>query len=1070
MSFVPASVFAVLSDETWTDKSFHTDQDEAPKISYHKAYSYLAKHEYETYDDAHPYPVRGVNSPVPIMLNADDYPDGNGDVDYWRATEQSPYFAVSYKMTITDTFDHYLGTCWNNWTAPEEAKKVYNIPEGETLGGSDQGWYYYGSYNEVYPRMGISLGQAWNSTFDKNTFSQGYSYGFFGFGYSNYKKEEEKNVVHYSTPYLMFGPTGYEGNNIDSNWLEEENPNPFKSPFFADNRAYPLDQVPVYDRDGNKITKDFTNQENVIMLVGSYINNNVVLKAYINGYQISEIWGGGDTFTFTDKLDTHTMWGEEWNFTFGGQVGFINQLNRKFAYARFTRSSHELDQNAFNVHHAKVDASRPNDNNPNYYYDQANQWKVDKKNFAASYTIKIDENKNYSYVDGGKDILATSLNCGLVFGRQSRDPDNLLGTIDFRFSKTGEGTCKWDSNSKLWFGPDNLVTANATGTLGLNWRRSEIKYMDYSGTNNGTTVKNNDTGIHVLLITGTYDKGTNTAKIKVWLDGEQIATWFPEHDSKKNTDEKEQTIKNFGNGLNYIGWRTNVKGVDAVARFTQWDVDANMDYAAENGTVFDLKTAGPMTGYWDRKVNQNALNWGADKTDTFDSVNYTPYNEAWEGYEYPNSNTYQLGMITDPSRSFVVQADIPYSNLKGFYITPEKPTDETNDGLNIGFSDGGMDDVRKWYNKYYYIQLRADGAITTWINMGDGDPAETRWLWPDVHHESRDVLNVDNVINLNPNEDVGVRVVYNGGKLSIYVKEGGESKDDTNYKFLYSFNNLTGRNAVWIGHDVDFTGAQLWDSDFTGPLYFGLMTKSGENSGDGNTGVTFKNVKVSYGLQSPTTIHGNNNAEDNKLTTKETTAGDIVYSVTGAGGKNTNVAGFAQTRSGQTEGTYDLRVAVEGNDLGLYRKENYDAVIRVEVQKGDGSDKKTILSYSHHWAYREFSFYDAEYYFHACDDDHGLICAVFTNIPEDYTNYRVYVDFYERNEKDIKPENVKVSVYLGQGNYDARNNTLHGAGGSPAPSLKNGTVNVDKELDKGLLSYRYGYLHGNFPTYYGYSS
>lgn len=1054
VSFVPASVFAVLPDETWTAKSFHTNQDEAPKISYHKAYSYLAKHEYETYDEAHPYPVRGVNSPVPIMINADDYPDGNGDVDYWRATEQSPYFAVSYKMTITDTFTNTNGVSWTD----SDYKKAYNIPAGQTLGGTDQGWYWVSSFTNRNPRMGLSVGYAKDDNYSYEQYALGYTYGFFGFSYANSYSPDEGVTTQYSEPVLMFGPSGWEW---DYNTASENS----NSPFYNNRITHQLNAVPVFDKDGTEIHKDFTNQENVIMLVGSKIGSIVTLKAYINGYQISQMWGGAGTFTFEDKVTRY----EEWTYQFGGQVGFINQLNRKFAYARFTRSSHELDQNAFNIHHAKVDASRPNDNNPNYYYDQANQWKVDKKNFAASYTIKIDENKNYSYVDGGKDILATSLNCGLVFGRQSRDPDNLLGTIDFRFSKTGNGTCKWDSNSKLWFGPDNLVTANATGTLGLNWRRSEIKYMDYSGTNNGTTVKNNDTGIHVLLITGTYDKGTNTAKIKVWLDGEQIATWFPEHDSKKNTDEKEQTINGFGNGLNYIGWRTNVKGVDAVARFTQWDVDANMDYAAENGTVFDLKTAGPMTGYWDRKVNQNALKWGADKTDTFDSVNYTPYNEAWEGYEYPNSNTYQLGMITDPSRSFVVQADIPYSNLKGFYITPEKPTDETNDGLNIGFSDGGMDDVRKWYNKYYYIQLRADGAITTWINMGDGDPAETRWLWPDVHYESRDVLNVDNVINLNPGEYVGVRVVYNGGKLSIYVKEGGEGNVDTNYQFLYSFNNLTGRNAVWTGHK-DFNGAQLWDSDFTGPLYFGLMTKSGENSGEGNTSVTFKNVKVSYGLQSPTTIHGNNNAEDNKLTTKETTAGDIVYSVTGAGGKNTNVAGFAQTRSGQTKGTYDLRVAVEGNDLGLYRKENYDAVIRVEVQKGDGSDKKTILSYSHHWAYREFSFYDAEYYFHACDDDHGLICAVFTNIPEDYTNYRVYVDFYERNEKDIKPENVKVSVYLGQGNYDARNNTLHGAGGSPAPSLKNGTVNVDKELDKGLLSYRYGYLHGNFPTYYGYSS
>ncbi len=1084
VSFIPASVFAA----NWDNRGFHTDQDEAPKIAYQKAYSYLSGHEYETQDATHPYPVRGVNSPVPVMLNADEYPDGNDNIDYWKATSASPYFAVSYKMMVPNTFDNYLAVSWNDW------EKSYNIPDGQVLGGSDQGWYYHGSFNNKYPRMGISLGQAWNSEYDKNVFSMGYTYGFFGFAYQEHTLEPDV-VSHYSNPCLVFGPTGHETDKVDSNWIGDDDgaTNQYKSDFLAGKRSYPLSAVPVYDRDGSEIYKDFTNQENVIMLVGSYINNKVVLKAYINGYQISKIWGGSDTFSFTDKLDTHTMWEEEWNFTFGGQCGFINQLNGKFAYARFTRSSHALDQNAFNIHHAKVDASRPNDNNNNYFYDQANQWKVDKKNFAASYTIQIDENKTYNYVDGGKDILATSLNCGLVFGRQSREPNNLLGTIDFRFSQTGNGTCKWDSNSKLWFGPDNIAANNATGGLGLNWRKTGISVNGYPGTNLGTTVKG-ATGTHTLLITGTYDKNSKTAKIKVWLDGEQIQTWFPDHNSKAGTDGKEQTINNFGDGLNYIGWRTNVKGVNAVARFTQWDEDANMDYAAANGTVFDLKTAGPMTGYWDRKVTQNALTWGADETDKFDAVTFTPYNEAWEGDEYPNSNAYQLGMITDPSRSFVVQADIPYNNIKGFYITPEAPTDVTQDGLNIGFSDGKMDDIRKWYNKYYYISLFDVGVnewtqegdpagahkaqITTWVNTGDGTPHNEYYVRPPesrkgIDYFGGDPLYLHDTVDgdrlptyTDLNTVIGVRVVYSNKSLSIYVKEGGGANKNTNWIFVYRILDLTdpAYGQIWSGGSPVTNDECNILKNHDGPLYFGLMTKSGENSGNGNTGVTFKNVKVSYGLQSPEEIH-TNSKYDNQLM-----PGVVVMSANAAaqvGSRNNNVAGFAQTRSSQTAGKYDLRVAVEGGELGLYRAENYDAVIRVQMQTEDGSSQKMITSFSHHWAYREFSFYDAEYYFHANgSDNYGLICAVFTNIPETYTDYFVYVDFYERGQTNLTKENVKVSVYLGRGYYDLASNTLHGAGGSPAPAYKNGTEKVDKKLDNGGLSVRND-LYKCFPTYYG---
>lgn len=1047
ISVAPLSALAVK----WSDSTYHEDQDESPKISYQKAYSYLAGYEETTGN----YAVRCVNSPRPAPTAADNYPD-SASGDYWKATSDAPYFAVSYKMTVNETAMSSGNSSWQEG----------GDNGGKSIGGTDQSWYYPGSSSiDKNPRMGISLGYTWND--DKgSSVGWGYTYGFFGFAYSKITKTtSDGGYTEYSDPVLVFGPTGYEADIIDDNDSNADEAH--KSPFYKNKYVVSLSEVPVYDEDGKAVTRNFVNTENVIMLVGSYINNVLTLKAYINGYQIRKIWGSSDTvskdtFSFTDYPDyTYRSWGTTtFHSAFRGQFGFVTQLNETFAYARFTRASHPLDQNAFNVHHAKVDASRPEDSNTNWYNDQANQWKVDMKHFAVQYTIYLDRNKTYSYVDSGKDLDATSLNCGLVFGRQSRDPDKLLGTVDFRFTKTGDGdgTCKWiDDQSKLWFGPDNHGTvANKGGTLGLEFRQRKHKIDIWEGTNDGTSVY---FSMAKLLIVGDYDAENKKATIKVWLNGELINSWF---------NEETITINNFGDGLNYIGWRTNVKGVEATARFTQWDEDANLDYAAEHGTVFDEKTAGPMTGYWDRTVEQNKLAWGEDTTDTFDSVSYRAYNEAWEGYEHPNNNAYQLGMITDASRSFVVQADIPYWYLKGFYITAEAPTDYTNDGLNIGMSDGGMDDIRKWYNEYYYIQLRDTGHITTWVNVGDGDAYDSRWIIPDVCYGS-DTISVNNVFKNTYTKDdnnklyIGVRVEYSNKKLSIWVKEGGEANPNSEYVHLYTINNLDNPNIAETGNRCDSTASNALFKgldDYT-PIYFGIMTNDGGTAATSEHPdwyVDFKNVKVSYGLQSPSEIY-KDQASDNKIWDNytETTEGGYLIGMTfdndgKVTGRNANIVAFAQTREGTNAETYDLRVAVEGDDIGLYRAQGYDAVIRVVFKGNDlaGEDTRSKSSFSHHWAYYEFSFYDAEYYFHAADGC-GLISAVFTNIPVGYTNFYVFVDFYEKGESGLG--NQKVRVYLGRGDYSGSANTLHGAGGSPAPSIKNGTENVDKENENASKNY-----------------
>lgn len=883
----------------WSGSTYHEDQDESPKISYQKAYSYLSGHEGAD-SSKDQYTIRCVNSPKPGTKGSDNYPEDGGDT-YWKATSDAPYFAVSYKMTVKSTAVSSNNSSWQEGGSNG----------GLAMGGSDQGWYWGGSSCiDKNPRMGISLGYTWHDS-KGDSVGWGYTYGFFGFAYSKITETTSQNgYTKYSDPVLMFGPTGYEADKIDDN--DPEADTAYQSPFYKNRITYPLNAVPVYDKDGKtEITLDFTNTENVIMLVGSYINNVVTLKAYINGYQIRKIWGSTDaeskdTFSFTDYPDyTYSGWGSTFHSAFRGQFGFINQLNETFAYARFTRASHPLDQNAFNVHHAKVDASRPDDSNNNWYNDQANQWKVDMKHFAAEYTIEI-ENKTYSYINSDKDLKATSLNCGLVLGRQSRDPDKLLGTIDFRFTDDSNGKCSWGSDSKLWFGPDNHGNAtNRSGTLGLEWRRREFYIGDWSGTNDGTTLENSFS-THTVLITGDYNASAKTATIRVWLDGKLINSWF---------GDETVTITNFGDGLNYIGWRTNVKGVNAVARFTQWDEDANLDYAAAHGTVFDEKTAGPMTGYWDRTVEKNALSWGDDPNDTYDAVSYIADNEAWEGYEHPNKNAYQLGMITDTSRSFIVQADIPYYCSKGFYITAEKPTDDTIDGLKIGISDGGMDDIRKWYNEYYYIELRSDGCITTWVNVGDGDPFDSRWIWPDTTKSTNDDrLDSDGVTGGHGDSDyLGVRIEYKNKELSVWVKDGGYENEDSEYKLLYTIDNLDYPNMSNVNEGCNVDANTSLFKDCTGPIYFGLMVGQPE---DGKT-ADFQNVKVSYGLQSPQEVQ-ENVALDNNITTKEDKyEAGVTFDKNGKStGRNGNIAGFAQTREGTNPNTYDLRVAVEGDDIG----------------------------------------------------------------------------------------------------------------------------------------------------------
>lgn len=176
---------------------------------------------------------------------------------------------------------------------------------------------------------------------------------------------------------------------------------------------------------------------------------------------------------------------------------------------------------------------------------------------------------------------------------------------------------------------------------------------------------------------------------------------------------------------------------------------------------------------------------------------------------------------------------------------------------------------------------------------------------------------------------------------------------------------------------------------------FGLWCKNG-TSQMGKGSKIFKAIKVSYGVAAPAA--------------------------------NT-LAGFVQTRTTSSTGTYDLRVIVEGDDAALHSGTGDKAKIKVKFTNPTTGETKTKTSGATGDAYMEYTFYDDGYAF-SCKDGYGMLAIVITKIPLAYTQSEFYLQFCDSNGKD-KGDPIKLGNFTYKAEY-SENYTS----GSPVPDTQ----------------------------------
>lgn len=704
------------------------------------------------------------------------------------------------------------------------------------------------------------------------------------------------------------------------------------------------------------------------------------LRAYVNGNPV-KIWGE-DYEAYYDN----TLYGG-----FNGNIGYVTRLHNTPAYARFISSRTQLDSTAFNEIKSKVDASRPSDiqNMRRYWgteanvgawgvgYAQPKQWKVFLKHFAVSYTFKADDNTTGTSRGDAFGYGSVHPECGLSFGSGGRDSGGAILTA------------RWGG-----YNQENLDGGRrflGYVTAGPWWDGSGCQAgSDWVYTENGGAYVSKGE-VHTILVTGTYDAANNKAYVTCYVDGVEAKVFGTTSNAKSTA-----TINNFDG---YIGWMTHVKDVQAVARFQQWDEDG-LPMGAD---ALNYRSRGPVLGYWKREITQNGLSWGINPEDTYDRVDITA---AYDHYDHPDANIYQLGEIADSSRSFYMTVTMKYDgSQQGFYVGAEKPVDNrklSNGEIQVGNSTVGNDptllsgNVREWYSKYYAFIIDGNGNLCIWDNQGDyGFNAGG-----------------DNYINtiglgLNWGDEVRIKLVYSKKTVKIYADKVANLNRYQDPK--------TERYTLTLAHDYGTT--------------FGLWAKNAINRNNSpyySTDVKFSNVKVSYGLQTPTEV----NALKEVLESAEGTSGSVED-------RNKHLCGFVQTRT-TVDGTYDLRIMIEGDEYGFRRDENYDAFIIVKFTDKEAGNSVTMTGFNHHIAYTEFSFYDAEYYFHTVDGC-GMLALVINNIPLSYTNIEVYLQFCQPHAglEPTQADLVGDPILIGTTSYQNITSVSY-YGGTPAPNSKPG--------------------------------
>lgn len=421
-----------------------------------------------------------------------------------------------------------------------------------------------------------------------------------------------------------------------------------------------------------------------------------------------------------------------------------------------------------------------------------------------------------------------------------------------------------------------------------------------------------------------------------------------------------------GTGFNgYVGWMTKLRGVNATVRFKQWQDD---EFPSDQSSLW-YKDRGPVNGYWNRTVTNETTTWGATtedgETQAYELVDLTalPYY-----YDTTTPSMYQLGAIA-PGRDF--ELSVTLSNrgrTQGIYFSCDVPQEGTLTA-----------DTDAWTNKYYLLEFSGNNLVL-YKNVGDG-----------LARKELCKADVSEAINLSG--EVRVKLVFDESKtenLNVYVGNPnslGASLDPEKSGGWCALQNITTDNFSTL--DASATTRA-----------FGLYCANGKSQ-MGKGGSTFKALRISYGLAQPDPNHAD----------------------------HPNLQGYAQTRRSGDNGKYDLRVLIEGTYAGLNGGSGQRGKIIVKFTKSKDSSAQavTVAGDPQGSAYREMSFYDAEYFFHAADDC-GILALVVTGIPTEYDNYVVYFCFTDGNDNPVGNP-----IKIGASQYSAATSENYSAG-SPAPN------------------------------------
>lgn len=421
-----------------------------------------------------------------------------------------------------------------------------------------------------------------------------------------------------------------------------------------------------------------------------------------------------------------------------------------------------------------------------------------------------------------------------------------------------------------------------------------------------------------------------------------------------------------GTGFNgYVGWMTKLRGVNATVRFKQWQDD---EFPSDQSSLW-YKDRGPVNGYWDRTVTNETTTWGAtpegEEDGSYELVDLTalPYY-----YDTTTPSMYQLGQIEN-GRDFELSVTLNNKGrTQGIYFSCDVPKE-----------DKFIADTDAWMNKYYLLELNGN-SLFLYKNVGDG--LARRLLYQQNVSES-----------INASGDLRVKLVFDETKsenLNVYVGNPDNLDESLDPE----------KSGGWCAMENIKTD-KFSDLDASVPARaFGLWCANGKSE-MGKGGSTFKALRISYGLKQPNPNH-------------ET---------------HPNLQGYAQTRRSGDNGKYDLRVLIEGTYDGFGGGTGQRARIIVRFTKSTDANAQavTVVSDPQSNAYREMSFYDAEYFFHAADDC-GILALVVKGIPTDYDRCVVYFQFSDTNDNPVGSP-----ITIGGCSYSAATSENYSAG-SAAPN------------------------------------